>query len=73
MTLRYGTANGTATAPGDYAARTGTLTFAPGETAKTVTVPVQGDTLVEANEQFRLDLALPTNVGIADGTQWRPS
>lgn len=68
ITVRYDTANGTAVAPGDYAGRTGTLTFAPGETSKTVRVPVQGDTVPEANEQFRLDLSLPTNAGIADGT-----
>jgi chitinase len=42
VTVRYATANGTAVAGSDYAAGSGTLTFAPGETAKTLAVPVLG-------------------------------
>src|SRR5205814_1355191 len=39
-----GTVNGTATtSDGDYLAKTGTLTFAPGETTKTITIEVKGD------------------------------
>ena len=52
VTVDYATADGTATAPADYTATPGTLTFAPGQTTKTVTVPVIGDTLDEANETF---------------------
>ena len=49
--------NGTAkTSGGDYIARTGTLTFAPDETTKTITVEVKGDSKREANETFYLDL-----------------
>ena len=52
-----GTVNGTATtSDGDYLAKTGTLTFAPGETTKTITIEVKGDTRKEANETFYLDL-----------------
>ncbi len=40
----------------DYLAKTGTLTFAPGETAKTITIEVKGDGKREANETFYLDL-----------------
>ena len=51
------TVNGTATtSDGDYVARTGTLTFAPGETTKTITVEVKGDGKREGNETFYLDL-----------------
>ena len=35
---------------------TGTLTFAPGETTKTITIEVKGDSKKEANETFYLDL-----------------
>jgi len=35
---------------------TGTLTFAPGETTKTITIIVKGDSKKEANETFYLDL-----------------
>jgi urease beta subunit len=67
VTVDFATANGTASAPGDYAATSGTLTFAPGETAKTVTVQVNGDTSKEANETFKLNLANATgNATIAD-------
>jgi hypothetical protein len=49
--------NGTATTGnGDYIAKTGTLTFAPGETTKTITITVKGDSKRESNETFYLDL-----------------
>ena len=44
VTVHYATADGTATAPSDYTATSGTLTFGPGETSKPVSVPVKGDT-----------------------------
>jgi ribosomal protein L35AE/L33A len=67
VTVDFATANGTATAPSDYAATTGTLTFAPGETAKTVTVQVNGDTTVEPDETFTLNLSNAAgNATIAD-------
>jgi hypothetical protein len=37
-------------------ATTGTLTFAPGETTKTITIEVKGDSKREADETFYLDL-----------------
>jgi hypothetical protein len=43
VTVNYATADGTATAGADYQPASGTLTFAPGETSKTVTVLVNGD------------------------------
>ncbi|HEX8738222.1 MAG TPA: Calx-beta domain-containing protein, partial [Pyrinomonadaceae bacterium] len=67
-TVNYATANGTATAGSDYVATSGTLTFAPGETTKTITVTINGDTLKEANEFFFVNLSTPSsNAVIADG------
>ena len=55
--MSYRTVDGTATtSDSDYVAKTGTLTFAPGETTKTITIEVKGDSKKEANETFYLDL-----------------
>jgi hypothetical protein len=71
VSVNYATANGTATAGTDYTALpTTTLTFNPGETSKTITVPVNGDNQVELNETFFLNLsnlqANGSNVTLAD-------
>ena len=68
VSVNYATADGTATAPADYAATSGTLTFAPGQTTKTVTVPVVGDTLDELDETFTLNLSNAVNAAILDPT-----
>ena len=47
---------GGATGDGDNVAKTGTLTFLPGETTTTITIEVKGDNKKEANETFYLDL-----------------
>ena len=55
--MSFRTVDGTAkTSDGDYVAKTGTLTFAPGETTKTITIEVKGDSKKEADETFYLDL-----------------
>jgi hypothetical protein len=57
VTMSYQTVNGTATTGDkDYVAKSGTLTFAPGETTKTITIAVNGDSKKEPNETFYLDL-----------------
>jgi hypothetical protein len=56
VTVNYATANGTATAGSDYQAKSGSVTFAPGETIKTITIVVNGDKAKEANETFFVDL-----------------
>jgi len=61
----YLTADGTAQAGTDYQAVFGALTFAPGETTKTIDVPVLGDVLSEGNETFFLRLASSVNAGIS--------
>jgi hypothetical protein len=68
ITVNYATANGSATAPADYAAATGTVTFAPGETSKPVTVQVARDNVDEPNETFTLNLSAPSaGVFLVDG------
>jgi hypothetical protein len=67
VTIAYATGNGTATAGSDFISTNGTVTFAPGETSKTITVPVNGDRLAEPNETFVVNLSNPTNATIADG------
>jgi urease beta subunit len=67
VTVGYATADGTAAAGSDYQAGTGTVTFAPGQTTQTVTVPVAGDAVVEANETFLVNLSNAQNATIADG------
>jgi len=62
----YTTANGTATAGQDYVATNGTLTFAPGEKTKTISVQIIGDSTNEANETFFLRLTSPVNATVAD-------
>ena len=68
VSVDFATANGSATAPADYVATSGTLDFAAGETAKTVTVVVNADVLDEINETFTTVLSNATNATIADGT-----
>ncbi|MGQ0593853.1 MAG: Calx-beta domain-containing protein [Gammaproteobacteria bacterium] len=66
VTVAYATLDGSATAPGDYAARSGTLSFAPGVTTHTLSIPVVADTLAEPTETFLLRLSGPTNATLAD-------
>src|SRR5882672_860818 len=48
VTVQYSTAGGTASAGSDYASVSGTLSFAAGETFKTIAVAIAGDAIVEA-------------------------
>jgi probable HAF family extracellular repeat protein len=67
VSVHYTTGDFTATAPSDYAAKSGTLTFAAGQTAKTVSVTVNGDLLKEPNEVLLVGLSNAVNATIADG------
>ncbi|HEY9405680.1 MAG TPA: Calx-beta domain-containing protein [Pyrinomonadaceae bacterium] len=59
LTVNYSTADLTATAGQDYTAVSGVLTFADGETEKTISIPVATDALDEAEEFVRLSLNSP--------------
>lgn len=67
VSVDFATADNTATFSGaDYHSQSGRLVFAPGETTKTITLTVVGDTVDENNETFFLNLSAPTNATIAD-------
>ena len=59
VSVDYATKDGTAAAGADYTAASGTLTFAPGETAKTVSVALLDDAIDEGKETFTLELSNP--------------
>jgi uncharacterized repeat protein (TIGR01451 family) len=66
--VNFATANGTATAPADFTATSGTLTFPPGVTTQTITILVNGDTVFEPDEAFTVNLSAPTNATILTST-----
>jgi aryl-phospho-beta-D-glucosidase BglC (GH1 family) len=65
VTIGYTTADSTAIAGSDYAAKSGTISFAAGETTKTIDVLITGDTQVESNETLLLKLISATGATIA--------
>ncbi|MGE3310482.1 MAG: Calx-beta domain-containing protein, partial [Limisphaerales bacterium] len=65
VSVRYATADATATAGSDYVARSGTVNFAPGITNQTVPVPVLGDAFSESDETFLLVLTDPVQAVLA--------
>jgi hypothetical protein len=68
ITVTYATADGTATSGSDYTTASGTLTFAPGETSKQVSITVTGDNAYEGDETFALNLSGPSNASLGDGS-----
>jgi hypothetical protein len=71
FSVNYATANGTATAGSDYVAKASTtLNFAASETSKTITVTINGDTIVEGSETYSVNLsnAVGPGASIVDGT-----
>ena len=64
MTVRFNTVDGTAKAGSDYTARTGTLSFAPGEKTKTITVTVLDDSDSEPVEEFSVVISDASPAGV---------
>ena len=66
VTVGWSTADGTARAGRDYTARTGSVTFRPGETLRrTVSVPITGDRVDERDETFTVTLSDPEHAELA--------
>jgi urease beta subunit len=68
VSVDFATADVSAVAPGDYQSQTGSLTFNPGQTTKTITVLVNADVAIEALETFTVALSGPVNASLATGT-----
>jgi hypothetical protein len=67
VTVDYASADGSATAGSDYDATSGTLSFAPGTTSLTITVPITNDNLYEGGETYTVNLSNATG-GASIGT-----
>src|SRR5207253_153717 len=61
VSINYATEDGSAAAGSDYVAKSGTVVFAPGTTANSIVITVNGDTVVETDETFRINLTNPVN------------
>ena len=68
VSVSYATSDGTANAPGDYAATQGRSVFAPGETTKTLSVAIKADTLVEEDETLDVTLSKPVGARLVRDT-----
>ena len=64
VTVDYATSDGTATSGVDYTPESGTLTFSPGDTSKSVTVTITDDDVDEEDETFNLTLSDAVNASI---------
>ena len=68
VTVTYSTVDGTAVADADFTPTSGTLTFNPNQTTKTIRVPILRDTVHESSETFTVELDDPTGTTLADST-----
>jgi len=66
VTVAYKTRNKTASASEDYVAANGTISFAPGETMKKISITVTGDQVCEPDETFDIVLSSPSGAVLSD-------
>jgi hypothetical protein len=66
VTVDWATADGTAIQPSDYTVGSGTLTFVPGDTTRSIIVTVNGDVDAELGETFRVLLSAASNATLGD-------
>ncbi|HUE70652.1 MAG TPA: S8 family serine peptidase, partial [Pirellulaceae bacterium] len=69
VTVDYSTASGSALAGSDFTAASGTITFAPGQTTRTILVQALDDAVYEGNETFVVNLSNPSSGAIITDTQ----
>jgi hypothetical protein len=70
-TFQYVTADGTAIAPGDYTAKSASVTIPAGKMSATATISVKGETAVEGDETFALQIvasSVPSGLDLARDT-----
>ena len=71
VTVKFATYDWSTTAGQDYVAKSGTLTFLPGETKKTISITIKGDGKREGDETFMIALENPSSNAIAYiGSGW---
>jgi hypothetical protein len=68
VTVSFATIDGTALAKQDYTATSGTLTFQPGQTSRTLPLAIKGDRKREPNETFTVELSSAVGATIYE---WR--
>ena len=61
LSVKYASVNGTASAPADFDAASGTLTFRHWETVKTIAIPIKDDGMAESQEAFSVSLNTPSS------------
>ena len=66
VSLRFATANGTATAGSDFVAKAGSVTFPAGTTTRQLLIAIKGNRIYEPNETFTVNLSSPKRATIAD-------
>ncbi|MBK7842443.1 MAG: hypothetical protein IPJ71_01915 [Bdellovibrionales bacterium] len=67
VTFQYATINGTAMAPGDYTAKSGSLTIPPGRKEIGITVPLVDDGSSDSGETFTLSVSNVQNANLGNG------
>jgi 6-phosphogluconolactonase (cycloisomerase 2 family) len=67
--VHYATSDGSAQGGSDYTGAAGTLTFDPGDTSKTIDVPVNGDTAFEPDETFTVTLSNASGGVLVNGAK----
>lgn len=65
VTVNYSTSDGTASAGSDYNAATGTVTFAPGQTSRSIPITILGDTQPEQDESFTVNFSNPSGAALS--------
>jgi len=64
VTVNYATSNGTAVSPTDYTATSGQLTFSPGQTSQTFSVPIVDEGITQGSKTVNLTLSSPINANL---------